>query len=348
MKSRFFAAFLLALPLAAQDDTVTLTNGTKLEGVKVTSFDIRELKYTKGGAQSVPTDQVVKVDLAKFNDYFRLGLKDADLMLTKAREAHKEKNILLAQLGFVSAASQFFDAGKAGEAVGVLDELQKEKDFAEAGVLPDVYRMKFEYYMGQGGKGAASAASVAKKYQTDASGGGWPAGLAVEAEFFQAMAENAANNQPKDFQLKLRAVVAKGQSGNPMVANRANVQLAHSLRENKDPEGSRKIYDDLAKRDGVDSSSRAGAFLGLGHLALEEGSGANKELFRKALLLFLRVRLETRDAWPSQHAEAMYYAIQAADKWRGNDFAYIIARCRGVLYNDFGDTEWASKAKNGR
>jgi len=346
MKSRLFAALLLALPLAAQEDTVFLVNGTKLDGVKVTSFDVRELKYTKGGNQSVPTDQVVKVELGKFKDVFRLGLKDPDLMLTKAREQIAEKNPLLAQLGLLSAASQFFDSDKAAEAVGVLEELQKA--LPEAGVIPDIYRMKFEYYMGQGQKGAQSATAVAKKYQSEATGGAWPAGLATEAEFFQAMAEQAAGGTPKDFQQKLRAVISKGQGNNPMVANRANVQLAHSLRENKDPEGARKIYDDLAKKDGVDSSSRAGALLGLGHLALDEGTAANKESFRKALLLFLRVRLETRDAWASLQAEAMYYAIIAADKWRGADFQYIIARCRTVLFSDFGGTEWADKLKAGR
>ncbi len=346
MKSSLFAALLLALPLAAQEDTVFLANGTKLDGVKVTSFDVRELKYTKGGNQSVPTDQVVKVELAKFKDVFRLGLKDADLMLTKAREQVAEKNPLLAQLGLLSAASQFFDSGKAAEAVSALDELQKT--LPEAGVTADIYRMKFEYYMGQGQKGAQSAAAVAKKYQAEANGGAWPAGLATEAEFFLAMAEQAAGGAPKDFQGKLRGVISKGQSNNQMVANRANVQLAHSLRENKDPEGARRIYDDLAKKESVDSSSRAGALLGLGHLTLDEGTGANKEAFRKALLLFLRVRLETRDAWPSLQAEAMYYAIVAADKWRGPDFQYIIARCRTVLYSDFGGTEWSDKLKAGR
>jgi len=345
MKSRFVAAFLLALPLVAQDDSVILVNGTKVEGVKVTSFDIRELKYSKGGGtQSVPTDQVAKVMLAKFNDVFRLGLKDADLMLTKSREQLEEKNPLMAQLGFISAANQFFDQNKPSEGSGALDELKKA--LPEAGTIPDSYRLKFEYYMGLGPNGAANALALAKKYQADAAGNAWPAGLGVEAEFFVALAEGAAGGNPKDFQNKLRTVASKAQATNPIVSNRANVQLANSLRETKDLDAARRIYEDLAKRDGMDQVSRAGAMLGLGEIALEE-AGSDKDKARAALMMFLRVRLETRDAWPSQHAEAMYYAIKAADKWRGSDFQYVMARCRGVLYNDFGSTEWASKARAG-
>jgi len=44
----------------------------------------------------------------------------------------------------------------------------------------------------------------------------------------------------------------------------------------------------------------------------------------------------------------MYFAILAADKWKGNEFEYIKLRCRTVLYNDFGGTEWATRAKSGR
>lgn len=348
MKSTFVAAFLLALPLVAQDDTVFLTNGSKVEGVKVTSFTVRDLKYTKGGSNdTVPTDQVLKVELGKFKDVYRIGLRDPDLLITKTREQVDEKNQLLAQAGFIAAANLFFDAGeKAALAVGCLDELQKA--YPEAGTIPEMYRLKFEYYMSQGPKGAKSAQAVATKYQNEATGGAWPKGLVTEAEFFLVMAERQGGLPPKDFQVKLRNVLGKAMGNNQMVANRANIELAHSLRENKDPAGARKIYEELANKDGVDASSRGGAFLGLGHIALEEGGASNTEAYRKALLLFLRVHLETRDAWPSLHAEALYYAAIAAEKWKGNDFEYIRGRCRAVLYNEYGGSEWSERAKAGR
>ena len=64
-----------------------------------------------------------------------------------------------------------------------------------------------------------------------------------------------------------------------------------------------------------------------------------------ALLLFLRVRLETTDAWPSLQAEALYHAILAADKWRGPEYGLVMARCRRLLSEEFRETEWAEKAK---
>ncbi len=349
MKSRLFAASLTvlwALPVTAQDDRVTLANGTTVDGVRVVSFDIRDLRYTKGSSnETVSTDQVVKVDLGKFKDTYRRGLRDPDMMLTVAREQLKEKNLLLAQLGFVGAAAQFFDSDKAQEAVTSLDDLQK--GIPEAGVLPEVFRQKFEYYMGLGSKGAANAKKVAEKYRFEATGGAWPPGLVVEAEFFEALAERVNGGNPKDFQAKLRSVIGKA-SSNPMIANRANVQLAHSLRESKDFDGARRIYEDLAERDGIDASTRAGAYIGLGMLALDKANGGDKVAAREALMYFLRVRLQTKGAWPSLQAEALYHAVLAADKWRGSEYQTIMARCRGVLFSEFGGSEWAERAKAGR
>lgn len=349
MKSRLLAASLTlfwALPATAQDDRVFLANGTVLDGVRVVSFDIRDLRYAKGSSnESVSTDQVVKVELAKFKDVYRRGLRDPGLMLTVAREQLQEKNTLLAQLGFVGASAQFFDSNQATEAVTSLDDLQK--GIPEAGVLPEVFRQKFEYYMGLGSKGGANAKKVAEKYRFEATGGAWPQGLVVEAEFYEALAERVTGGSPADFQAKLRSVIGKA-SSNQMIANRANVQLAHSLRETKDTEGARRIYDDLAVRDGIDSSTRAGAYIGLGMLLLDKAGTGDKEAAREAMMMFLRVRLQTKDAWPSLHAEALYHAVLAADKWRGSEYQTIMARCRGVLFSEFGGSEWAERAKAGR
>lgn len=334
-------AALLAASAVAQDDTVTLINGTVVSGVRVTSFDIRSLKYSKGSAtETVASDQIAKVELKKFADVYRRGLKDPDMMITVAREKLAEKDLLLAQLGFVGSSAQFFDDGEAGKAVGALEEMQKA--IPEAGVLPEVYRQKFEYFMGQGAKGAASAALVAKKYQSDATSNAWPAGFMIEADFFAALADR---KDPKDFQGKLKTIASKAGGNYPVVANRASVELAHSLRETKDVEGAQRLYDEVSKKDTADSSSRAGAYLGLGKILLEKSSAGDKESFKKAMLLFLRVRLETRDAWPSLHAEALYHAILAAQKWQGPEYGLVMGRCKRLLADEFGDTEWAEKAK---
>lgn len=349
MISRSVAVLLAALAwtdlAAAQEDRILLADGKKIEGVKVTAFDVRELRYAKGGNnESVATDQVQTVELGKFKDVYRRD--DPDSMVTVARDQLQAKNAVMAQIGMLRAAEGFLDAGKAQEGIGTLDEIAKS--FPEGGVLPDVFRRKFEYYMASGAKGAPSAKKVADKFLADSRGGAWPGGLQVEAEFFVAMAERATGGTPKDLQAKLRGIVGKAMGSNPSVGNRANVQLANSLRETKEVDAAKRLYDEVLRKDNVDTNARAGAMLGLGQITMEQGTQADKEPYRQALLLFLGVRLKTRDAWPSLQAEAMYNAILAADKWRGPDYQYMMARCRGVLYNEFPDSEWTARAKAGR
>ena len=131
---------------------------------------------------------------------------------------------------------------------------------------------------------------------------------------------------------------------NPVVAGRANIELAHSMRKTGGIDDARRIYEDIVKKDGVDDSARAGAYLGLGLIDLEGEGG--KEAAKNALLMFLRVRLVTKDAWPSLQAEALYHASQAARKWKGPEYVYIVGRCRGLLFNEYPNSEWAKLAKS--
>jgi hypothetical protein len=338
---------LLVAAAAAQDDTVVLTNGTVLDEVKVQSFEIRELKYTKGGKPDlVPSDRVLRVQLGKFKDVYRRGIaeRDPDQMITVAREQLAAKNTLMAQLGYIEAARMFYADGKEANGAGALDELQKS--IPDAGVLPEYYRLKFENYMGRGDAGGFQNASlIAKRFQADATTNAWPQGFAVESQFYIALAENAQGGDAKSLQSKLREVLTTSQGAYPQINNRANVQLAHSLREGGDKAGARKIYEDIAGKDVVDDNSRAGAYLGLGLLEMEAGDAANRDPFYKALIYFLRVRLETKDAWGSLQAEALYNAMLAAEKWRGEEFLVVRTRCRSVLLNEFGESEWAKRAR---
>jgi len=346
MKLNCLALLVLVAPLFAQDDRVFKIDGSTVDEVSVDGFDIRELKYKKGGLSlSIGADQVAKVELANFDDVFRLGLRDADLMLTKAREQLADSEPLMAQLGFVAASAMFFDSERPVEAVAALEEMQQA--LPEAGVIPEVYRQKFEYYMGKGAKGAANGTAVAKKYLSAAQGNAWPVGFVLEAEFFQALAERVGGADPVAYQSKLRSIISRASAENIMVANRANVQLADSLRETKDVDGARRIYETLAKKQGVDSSTRAGAYLGLGMVTLME-AGNDRAANKQALLWFLRVYLETRDAWPSLQANALYHAVLAAGQWRGPEYQYIMARCRGVLKNQFPNSDWTQRALSGR
>lgn len=341
MTSKILAASLFTLLAAnvatAQSDKIHLVNGTVVEKCKVTEYGIRGVRYKRGsGTESVETDRVAKVELGEFKSVYARGLDDAALLLTLTREQVKAKNDVMAQVGFVACANRFLDEGNPAQAVAALNEMAKA--YKEGGALPEVYRLKFEYYMGAG---SPDALKVAKKYETDAIGGAWPDGFAIEASFFQALAEKSS---PADFQKKLKGVVNRARSANPIVASRANIELAHSMRKSGDAAGAQRIYDDIVKKDSVDDSARAGAYLGLGLVELEGEGG--KEAAKKALLYFLRVRLETTDAWPSLKAESLYHASQAARKWQGPEYRYIVGRCRGLLFNEYPNSEWAKLAKS--
>jgi hypothetical protein len=341
MTSKILAATLFALLAAnvatAQSDKIHLVNGTVVEKCQVTEYGIRSVRYKRGsGTESVETDRVAKLELGKFKSVYARGLEDAALMLTLVGEQVKAKNDVMAQVGYVACANRFLDEGNPAQAIATLNELAKE--YKEGGALPEVYRLKFEYYMGVG---SPDALKVAKKYETDAIGGAWPDAFAIEASFFQALAEKSS---PADFQKKLKTIVSRARSTNPIVASRANIELAHSMRKSGEADGAKRIYEEIVGKDAVDDSARAGAYLGLGLIDLEGEGG--KDAAKQALLYFLRVRLETRDAWPSLQAEALYHAAQAARKWQGPEYVYIVGRCRGLLFNEYPNSVWAKLAKS--
>jgi hypothetical protein len=128
MMSRPCCALLtvvLALPAATQDDGVLLHDGSRVDAVRIDSYDVFTLRYSKGGNTTVAADQVAKVTLGKFSEVYRRGLADHALMLTLAREQLAAKNTLMAQMGFLHAAARLFDAGEPTKATAVIEEVQK-------------------------------------------------------------------------------------------------------------------------------------------------------------------------------------------------------------------------------
>lgn len=344
LATRLAVTGLLAVLVAAttaQSDRITLGNGTVVADVKVTAFDLSSLKFTRGGAtEQMPSDQVAKLELGAFPAVYRRVLRDPDAMLKVARERLAAKDLLLAQFGFVAAAVLFFENDAEGRANGALDEMQKA--MPDAGLLPEVYRLPFEHYRGRGAKAASEATEVAKKYVRAAAAGSWPSGFANEAELLLVIAES---KDAPSLQTKLRVVIGKVAGIQAVVADRAHIELAHSLRESKDVQAAQRIYEDVRGRVTADESARAGAMLGLGKILLETAAAGDRDAGRQAMLCFLRVHLETKGAWPRLRAEALYHAILAADKWRGPEFGVVMGRCKRVLVDEFASTEWAVKVQ---
>ena len=159
-----------------------------------------------------------------------------------------------------------------------------------------------------------------------------------------ALAEGAGGGDAKAYQSKMREIAGRAAPVSAVLASRANVALGHSLCASKDIEGARKLYQDVLGQS-EDATARAGAYLGLGYLAMGSGDAANRDPYRDALLSFLRVRLETKSAPPSLQAEALYNAMLAAERWGGPDFRLVQGRCRYALVNNYPSSEWADRAR---
>lgn len=335
-----------SLPLAAQD-RIHLVSGAVIENARVQSFDINQLRYAaKGATETMSSDKVARLEMEKFADVYKRGISSNDpgQFVVVAKDKDRVKDATLAQLGLVKAANLFMDQGQEAQAFAVLDELQKE--YPTGGLVPEVFRLKMEYYLSKGPDGARNANIVATKYVTEATTGAWPQGFLYEGEFFKILADGAGGAiDPQTFQARLRDQLPKVQGTYPVLASRISVQMAHSMREHGNPDGARKIYEEILTKDAVDANSRAGAYLGLGQLRMTSADASNKDAYKEALLLFLRVRLETKECWPSLQAEALYNSILAAEKWQGEDWRYVKGKCLFLLANEYPNTEWAARAK---
>ena len=223
MKFHAVVATLFVAPfVAAQQDTVYLNSGAKAEEVKVQSWSTRELKYREGGTTKiVPTDQVDRIELGDFVDVYRRGVadNDPDLFLGTARQQLKAKKGLMAQLGFVAAARLFYADGKEANGGAALEEMVNA--YPDGGLAPEFYRMKFESYMGRGDAGGyRNAGIVAQKLHSDAMTKAWPQGLALEGEFYKALAAGAAGGDVATFQSKMRTIISSSSGTNPRLAGR--------------------------------------------------------------------------------------------------------------------------------
>ncbi len=341
-----FALLLSAAPaLVAQSDKIHKVDGSMIESVRVKDFTVQELTYTEGGSnKTLSSDQVASLELAGFKDAYKRGLagNDPGQLLTVAREQVK-RNKVMAQMGFVRAASLFleYDDGEAS-AVAALDEMTQE--FPEGGFVPELYRQKLGVYLGRGPAGAKNALAVATKFGDAASSGGWPQGFIYEANFFKALAEASGGSlEAGAFQGRMRQILGDTLGTFPNIANRANAQLANSLRIDEKTDDARAIYESLLGQDGVETNVRAQAYVGMGHLKMATGSTTEKQAYKEAMLLFLRPYIETPEAWGSTIAEGLYNAAICAERWGGTDAREMAYRLRGRLKSQYPTSEFTER-----
>jgi tetratricopeptide (TPR) repeat protein len=339
------AALGIAGAASAQKDRIVLTDGSVIDGVQVTSFDLRNVEFKRRGtSESKSTDQVASLEVQKVKDAFRrayssIGTNEAPGNFLQ--EAERQSDVFLKQFGYQEAARLFLKNGQYAEAFQVLEELASK--CPDSGFLPMTHQAKLDYYLSQGKAKAGDASTVAKRYSLAASTQGYPQGFILESRFYETMAQAAAGGLTPD---RLRSTLRSIQNeagAYPNVSNRCRVQIAETLRAENKVDEARSEFEGLLERDGISQAVQAQAWLGLGNCQFAAGTPSNREPFRDALLSFLRIVVESDGADASTVAEALYMGAQAADKWGGEDAGRMGRVLRGRLKRDYPDSEFARR-----
>lgn len=343
------ALTLLLLPLlpvsAAAQDTIRWTDGQTTDRARISEFTVFQIKYSaRGSRDEKPSDTVVSLDVESVNDAYRRGssANDPALLLSTARSRLSDGDKFVAQFGFYNAAKLFLVAGAQEDGFNTLDELKRE--IPDSGFLPDCYRMKIDYLLEGDRSGAAQAATLAREYRNAVTTGGLPQGFGLDAEFYEIITQYSAGSMNAAAMVSgLNNLLVRVSGPYPSLADKTRLWIATGNRAQGQAAEARKILEELTEKDGVDVNTRAGAYLGLGHLELSAGEAGNRDAFREALLSFLRVHEETKGARDAVVAESLYFAAEAAQKWGGDDYQFMNRRLKLMLASEYPDSPWAHR-----
>lgn len=339
------ALFLSALPatLAAQNDTIYWTDGSKETKVQVTAFNVREVKWkSRGSTESRSSDRVADLDVQKVKDAYRRAYaapRDQKVGTFRATADKKKDDPFVQQFGYWEAARLLLDNGEYGDGFLVLKELTDT--CPDSGFLPRTFGEKCEYYISNNKKSDLKA--VADKFSIEAQTQGFPEGYLLEARYYVALAKGLAEQMDAAaFKKEMDSIARAAGKGLPNVANRAKLQVANAARASGSIEEAKTAYNSIIDDAKSNGATRGAAWLGLGHAYQSAGNPADKEPYREAMMAFLRVYLDD-DTAPGMKAEALYYGSQAAQKWGGADATRVSRTLRGRLLNQFPDSSWAKK-----
>lgn len=343
-----FVAF--AVHGVAQQDSITWTDGSKVERSRILDFTVFEVRWQSGsGADKRSSDMVADLSVQRVLETYRRGFAEkdqnsrgcVDLFLGVARK-ELEKAPFMAQFGFWEAGKFLVEGGKEAEGFAILNELLEK--MPDSGFAPRVFTTKLDYYMAVGK--AKDAEAVAKSYTQTATTKAYPGGFLREAEFYTVMARAMVPNANLgEVRAQLERLAMSSEATYPAVAHRCRLHVANFLRQDGKIEEAMALYSKIAEAKVIDTTTRAGALLGIGHVHMSRGSDTSTEPYRNALLSFLRVYIDTPAASPDVVAEALFHGAQAAMKWGGADHRNMTGRLRFILRTDdrYSETEWAKK-----
>ncbi|MCA8956145.1 MAG: hypothetical protein KDC87_08725 [Planctomycetes bacterium] len=337
--------------LSAQKDVIEWMDGTVTRAAKVTAYDAKEIKFRASGSeQQRAAHEVKNLNVESWNEAFGKAGNKSESLIGEAR-AVVDKNPFLAQAVYKRAADILASDGSVSDALRVLEEIDQK--LPTSAYAPDYHRRKIEYYLSRPKPALKDAASAAQKYLDAARTRSWSRAYELDAQLWEIRIKAAQPKASRDTYIgELKELVGKAQGTADGVAAAAQVHLADAYRAGKDYANAKKLYQTLADKKGLDGSTRARIYLGLGYLASEEAVVATKpeqvkESHHEAFKRFLQVFLNTREtANPELVGEGLYNAAKACEQWGGLPTCGQMAgrlRYRLKYRAPWKDTSWARK-----
>lgn len=347
--------------LAAADDII-LADGTKLEGVRVESESITEVKYRRsggrGGVQSMPAGDIREITYTSTTPEFREGMKKllegetlegAGLLAGAASDDRLDEHERASAL--VTAADALIGYGGAAveDARGLYAELLNDYPTTRHRPRALLGRSRAELTLGD----YDDALSGFETLASDAASKGWGEQWELQAKFFALLTRQAKGGADRtairDGYASLRERAEEG--GFPSIAMKCALQLGRLSLADDDPNRAMSRFNEIIdNRLEVARDVASGAYLGRGHVlfglaeAKRRGgdTDAAMDYFDEALLDFLRVHAHYADVQENQ-AEAIYWARQCFENLGGERNSYHAAVLRARLKSKYPGSPWTAK-----
>ena len=348
---------LVSLARTQSTDTIKLVDGTKIQGVKLTWMDVREVRYkVRSSEKSIPREKVssVLIQQAKARGKLRKARKAVasedwaealNAFLDASASAKKNKMLagFLPQFALWKAFELAQDHGTPEDRLDILARLTK--DYPETFYLPQIweYRIRMAYKKaGNDRKKLTAIKGLVAKYLAQAKD--WGSTRAeIEAELEGILIrERLRETKAADAQKALSKLLSRAETDYPDLANRLNLQLANAVLRSGKLDEARKMFNAIIKSGVADSLTMAEAYLGRGHTWFRKPSKKPEDA-KMALLDYMRVVTLYPKLDYDLTAEALYYAIESYKAWGGPDLQANVRRLIRRLRGRYRDSTWAKK-----
>jgi tetratricopeptide (TPR) repeat protein len=341
---------------AASADTIFLTAGNTISGVRITGETYKEISYKDGSKnKTVKADKVLRVEFtSKSTQVDQAETSAADGQLY---DAIAEYEAIVERFAETGRTRTF--AWEPAYALNRLIELNREVGDAEhliaaadqliakipdSGYVPTAFLAKAEtqFLTGEAAAATKTLADFQILIQSQALSGRWRIEHKLAGVLF------GSKEKGKALRSKLDAISNEAGSSFPIVSTRADVAIAESLITDKQFSEAEPIFKDVSENPASGVSTLAAAYTGLGDCLIKRAvatTGTEKfELLQDARLAYLRVVVVYKSE--SRYVpKAMFWAGRAFDESTEDEDKASAQRLYKQVMRDYKGSEWATEAK---